>query len=170
MPFDNVIHLDSLEMTTEHRDGYGGRWAQISSKLGSYRLGFNVAILDPGNFGCPYHFHVDEEELFYVLDGHATLRQNDEFRHVGPGDLIFTPLGPKYAHQLYNHTDAPFRYLSISNLSQWDVCEYTDSGKVNVRGQARVFKIDSSVDYWVDEENPRAAWPDEVLRGKLPTS
>lgn len=168
MPFDNVIRLDSLELEALGEERYRGAFAAISSKLGTWHLGFHLEVLDPRNFSCPYHFHHAEEELFFVLEGQATLRQNDEFRHVGPGDLIFSPLGPKYAHQFYNHTEKPFRFLAISNLAQWDLCEYPDSGKLNVRGQARVFEVRSTVDYWEGERDPESRWPDDVLAGKLP--
>ncbi len=170
MPFDNVIHLDSLETEPTGPENYRIRFADISSKLGSWHLGFHLEIVEPRNFSCPYHFHHSEEEFFLVLEGCATLRQNDEFRHVGPGDLIFSPLGPKYAHQFYNHTDQPFRFLALSNLAQWDVCEYPDSGKLNVRAQARVFEVGSAVDYWEGEADPGSRWPAEVLAGKLADS
>ena len=170
MSFDNVIHLDSLELEADGEGLYGGRWKQISSGLGSLRLGFNLSELDPGKFSCPYHYHHAAEELFLVLAGCATLRQNDEFRHVGPSDLILSKLGPEFAHQFYNHTDAPFRFLSLSNHAQWDLCEYPDSGKLNVMGQGRVFKLESQVDYWVGEKDPSPAWPKDVLAGRLPGS
>jgi uncharacterized cupin superfamily protein len=168
MPFDNVTNLDSLELEAVGEQDYRGAVAYISRKLGSWHLGFHLEVLDPGNFSCPYHFHHAEEELFLVLDGRATLRQNDEYRHVGPGDLVFSPLGAEYAHQFYNHTDAPFRFLAISNLAQWDVCEYPDSGKLSVRGRAKMFEVDAAVDYWKGETEPHARWPDEILAGRLP--
>ena len=49
-----------------------------------------------------------------------------------------------------------------------DLCEYPDSGKLNVMGQGRVFKLESQVDYWVGEKDPSPAWPKDVLAGRLP--
>lgn len=131
--------------------------------MGAKKLGFHAEILPPGAFSCPYHFHHSEEELFLVLEGEATLRQNNEFRRVTRGDLIFFPNSPEGAHQFYNHSDKPFRFLALSTMDHFEVCEYPDSKKINVSKVKKVFQGVSSVDYWHGEENPRSFWPKEYL-------
>ena len=168
MAFENVIHLDSLSYARVGEGEDLGQVAELSSVVGTWHLGFHAEIVEPHAFSCPYHFHHAEEELFLVLEGRATLRQDGAYRHVGPGDLIFSGLGAKYVHQFYNHTDKPFRFLALSSRAQWDVCEYPDSGKLNVRGLRRVFKLDSQVEYREGETTPREFWPDAVLAGELP--
>lgn len=88
---------------------------------------------------------------------------------MGPGDLIFCALGPDHAHQFYNHTDERFRFLALSNQAQWDLCQYPDSDKLNVRGLAKIYQVEAGVDYYQGETDPPAAWPSEVLAGKLPS-
>ncbi len=168
MAFENVVNLDSCSFKDVGQGEYRGRIAELSSVLGTWHLGFHLEILEPHAFSCPYHFHHAEEELFLVLEGQATLRQSGEFRHVGPGDLVFSGLGEKYAHQFYNHTDQPFRFLALSSRAQWDVCEYPDSGKLNVRGLFKLFELSSAVEYERGETKPRDFWPDEVLAGGIP--
>lgn len=170
MAFENVVNVDSLEFTRVGSEAYQSEIAELSSTLDTKHLGFHVQILPPHMFSCPYHFHRAEEEFFLVLEGCATLRQKEGFQHVGPGDVIFCGLGEEHAHQLYNHTDEPFRFLALSTLAQWDVCEYPDSGKLNVRGLHRVFKLDSEVPYQEGEHEPRSFWPEDILAGVLPPS
>ena len=54
MPFDNVIHLPSLELGAVGEGEYRGRFAEISSRLGTWHLGFHLEILEPHCFSCPY--------------------------------------------------------------------------------------------------------------------
>src|SRR4051794_15258301 len=113
MPWKNIVNLENLEFksegTDEHYD-YAFAPAALGKSLGAQKLGFNVSLLPPKQFSCPYHFHHSEEELFLVLEGKAILRQNGEFREVVKGDLIVFPTGPEGAHQFYNHTASPFKY------------------------------------------------------------
>ena len=45
-----------------------------------------------------------------------------------------------------------------------DICEYPDSGKVNILPDQQVFDCSSSVDYYKGEENVTSKWPKELLR------
>jgi uncharacterized cupin superfamily protein len=107
---------------------------------------------------CPYHFHHAEEEMFIVLAGTGTLRVAGEMLPLQAGDVVFVPPGPEYPHQIINTSDAPLKYLSISNNEAVEVCEYPDSGKyqasVDVDGR-RVFRgqqrTEANLDYWDGE-------------------
>ncbi|MEK6705385.1 MAG: cupin domain-containing protein [Bdellovibrionota bacterium] len=126
--------------------------------------GFHAEILPPGQFSCPYHFHHSEEELFLVLEGKAMLRQANRFREVSKGDLIFFTNSSDGAHQFYNHSHQPFRFLALSTMDDFEVCEYPDSKKINVTKIKKVFQGGTDVDYLKDEENPSRFWPKEHLR------
>ena len=145
---------------------YTGAVLELKEKFGAKKLGFHVEVLDPKNFSCPYHFHEHEEELFYVLDGEAIVRCNGKFRKVGPGDLIFYSVGPDTAHNMYNHTDKPFKFLAISNNDPGnDVCHYPDSKKHTTKYGVMQNGID--VNYFKDEEDPAKYWPENALRGEV---
>ncbi len=51
---------------------------------------------------------------------------------VKEGDIVFFEIGPEGAHQLYNHTGEPCRYLDIRTEAGLDICEYPDSDKINI--------------------------------------
>jgi uncharacterized cupin superfamily protein len=138
-----------------------------SSAMGAKKLGWNVSILRAGQFSCPYHFHYSEEELFLVLDGKAMLRQAGRFREVSKGDLIFFANSPDGAHQFYNHTDRPFKFLALSNSNdEFEVAEYPDSKKVIVRKIRKLFEVGTEVGYYKGEEDPSIFWPEKYLRPK----
>ena len=127
-------------------------------------LDFDIKSLVPGKFSYPYHLHRNAEELFVILDGKATLRSPEGFREVSRGDLIFFEEGPDGAHQLYNHGDAPCVYLDIRTRANIDVCEYPDSGKINILPARDIFEETSKVTYYTGEEGVRDQWPKEILK------
>ena len=127
-------------------------------------LHFDMRSLDPGKFSFPYHFHRAAEELFVILSGEATLRSPEGFRKVSQGDVVFFEEGANGAHQLYNHSDSPCIYLDVRTMIGIDVCDYPDSGKVNILPSRNIFENSSSVDYYKGEENAAEKWPKELLR------
>lgn len=167
MAWNNIVNLEHLEFEPDHTRAnykYDVAPAAFSRKMGAIKLGYNVSILPPGQFSAPYHYHLSEEEVFLVLEGKAILRQNGQFREIRKGDLIFFTTSMEGAHQIYNHSDAAFKFLALSTLDELDVCEYPDSKKINVRKLNKVFQGGTEVEYLKNEEDPSRYWPPEQLR------
>ena len=164
----NIVNLENLDFEPDPSvpGNYEYQTAPkaFASAMGAKKLGWNVSVIPPGKFSAPYHFHHSEEELFLVLDGKAILRQGNQYREVIKGDLIFFGTTPEAAHQFYNHSDSPLRYLALSTLDSFDVCEYPDSKKINVRKIKKIFQEKTAVPYWTDEEDPEKYWPKKHLR------
>jgi uncharacterized cupin superfamily protein len=137
------------------------RFAKLAD---SKHLEFDIRSLDPGRFSFPYHFHRAAEELFYIISGEVTLRSPEGFQKIARGDLIFFEEGPLGAHQLYNHSDSPCVYLDIRTKFGIDVCEYPDSGKINILPFHEVFESNSKEDYYKGEEQVTSKWPQEMIR------
>jgi len=119
---------------------------------------FDLRSLDPGKYSYPYHFHRNAEELFVVMAGKAMLRTPDGFTELGAGDVAFFELGPSGAHQLFNHTDEPFKYLDIRTNHGIDVVEYPDSGKINIMPAHEVYQTADQVDYYKGEDKVAEKW------------
>ncbi len=132
---------------------------KLTEIVKSKHLQFDVRSLDPGKYSYPYHFHRNAEEIFVILSGKATLRTPEGFVEVSEGDIIFFEMGPEGAHQLYNHTENPCRFLDIRTVAGIDVCEYPDSGKINILPYREVFQKDAKVDYYQGEESVSEKWP-----------
>jgi uncharacterized cupin superfamily protein len=137
---------------------------QLAKLSNAKHFRFDIRSLDPDKFSFPYHFHRAAEELFVILSGEATLRSPQGFQKVYEGDVVFFEEGAEGAHQLYNHNDSPCIYLDLCTTIGIDVCEYPDSGKVNILPYKDIFESSSSVDYYKGEENVSAKWPKELLR------
>ena len=129
---------------------YDARYARLAHGTAARKLGATFDILAPGKRGCPYHLHHAQEEMFVILEGTGTLRVAGELLPVRAGDVVFTPPGPEYPHQIINTSDAPLKYLSISTMEAPEICEYPDSGKYLAEGS-----LDSSTPFEViDRRGP----------------
>ena len=127
-------------------------------------LHFDIKSLFPGKFSYPYHLHRNAEELFVIIEGEATLRSKDGYQTISKGDIIFFEEGPAGAHQIYNHSDNPFIYLDLRTKANIDVCEYSDSGKINILPAFDIFEQGSKVSYYKGEEGVKDRWPAELLK------
>lgn len=121
-------------------------------------LHFDIRSLDPGKYSYPYHFHRNAEEIFVILSGKVMLRTPEENQELSAGDIVFFEMGPQGAHQLYNHTQEPCKYLDIRTNVGLDVCEYPDSGKINILPFREVYEKASQVDYYKGEDKVSAKW------------
>ena len=127
-------------------------------------LHFDIKSLFPGKFSYPYHFHRNAEELFIILEGEATLRSPEGYQTISKGDIIFCEEGSSGTHQLYNHSDEQLIYTDLRTKANIDVCEYPDSGKINILPALDIFEEGSKVSYYSGEEGVKNKWPEELLK------
>lgn len=164
-----IFHLNSLPLEENVSKIADFAWQSsppLAERSKAKNLKFDVRSLLPGKFSFPYHFHRNAEELFVIFEGKATLRSPDGFQEVAKGDIIFFEEGPSGAHQLYNHADSPCLYLDIRTTFGIDVCEYPDSGKINILPYMEIFNSSSRIRYYSGEENVREKWPREIVEEK----
>ena len=125
-----IRNLDELDFKPwGHGEKYKARHAQVSIGLGARKLGYGVVVLPPGKTAWPYHQHLINEEMFFILEGQGTLRLNGEETPVRACDFIAVPPGRQSGHQIKNTTDRDLKYLAVSTKEMPEVVEYPDSGK-----------------------------------------
>ncbi|HAT7074078.1 TPA: cupin domain-containing protein [Legionella pneumophila] len=162
----NIFSAESLNFESwSMNENYSGGNIEMSSVWKAEKLGFHLERLDAGKFGCPYHKHYNEEELFLAIKGEATVRQDGEFFQVRAGDVFFFKMHVN--HQMYNHSDEPFYFFALSSKDPEDVCEYPDSNKKMERKTRTITQNGIIVsDYLKDEENPKTFWPKELINSE----
>jgi uncharacterized cupin superfamily protein len=131
---------------------------RLSKIVASEHLIFDIRKLEPGKYSFPYHFHRNAEEIILVLSGSMTVRMNKGFEIIQKGQIAFFEIGETGAHQFYNHESASCTYLDIKTNVGIDVCEYPDSGKINISPFNEIFEKHSQVDYNKGEENVQKVW------------
>lgn len=133
----NLLTAKDLRIAAGQKN-YTGADLDLAKKFGAEKLGFHLEVI---------------------------VRCNNEFRKVSPGDVIFYRTGPETAHNMYNHTDKPFKFLAISNVSGNDACQYPDSKKIS--SPNGFMQNGQVVNYFKDEEDPAKYWPEHALRGDV---
>jgi len=71
---------------------------------------FTKITLEPGA-SIGLHQHDDEEDVYYILNGIATVNDNGETRTVYPGEVAFARSGEK--HGIANDGHVPLEFVSI---------------------------------------------------------
>lgn len=158
-----VINIHAAERTSISKgELFAESYAELSNKIGAKKLGYNVTTVPPGKRSCPYHNHLVNEEMFFILEGEGTYRFGGETYPVKAGDIIAAPAGgQETAHHLINTGKFDLKYLSVSTMEEPEICEYPDSGKFLVTSkEARDAKDKlrysgrwkNSLDYWDGEK------------------
>ena len=135
-------------------------WEQRTKALlpPGHALGMRLYELPPRQTQVLYHFHHGNEEAVLVLRGQPTVRTPAGERVLEPGEVVFFPAGPDGAHQLFNASDEPARYLIAAHHASPEVVEYPDSGKVLALSKLgplwSMHRRADTVDYF-DGEEPR---------------
>lgn len=152
-----VVNIADVAEVTYGSGPWGGASKPLTPLLDARKgaLGMNISRLSKGQTGCPFHAHLREDEIFYVLSGRGVLRYGETLYDIGPGDAISCPAGTMVAHQLANPYDEDLVYLAIGPNDPHEVCVYPDNGKVLVRG-VRTVGFLQKADYMAGEpEQPR---------------
>lgn len=67
-------------------------------------------VVRPGA-GPARHFHRDQEETFFVLDGRFDFEIDGTLFHAGPGDIAVVPRGAVHAFRNTGHDHGRLRYM-----------------------------------------------------------
>lgn len=114
----------------------------------------NVYEIPPKKSAYPYHYHTQNEEVFYVVSGEGVVRTPDGDKSVSCGDIIFFPANECGAHKITNVSDSEkLVYIDFDTAHDIDASIYPDSGKIGIWGKDinKVFNTDDAVDYYYGE-------------------
>ena len=114
----------------------------------------SIYEIPPGKSAYPYHYHLKNEETFYIIRGEGLLKTPQGEKAVSAGDLIFFPANEAGAHKLTNTSPAEnLVYIDFDVIHDMDVTVYPDSKKIAVWGKDvnKVYPLDANVDYYEGE-------------------
>jgi uncharacterized cupin superfamily protein len=112
-------------------DSFGKSESHWISEPGDLtQFGTFIEVLYPGARSSTKHWHSDEDEMVYVLEGAVTLFQGEETFVLKSGDAATFKAGEPVGHCLQNLSDAPAKYLVVGTRAGNDVCTYPDHDRV----------------------------------------
>jgi uncharacterized cupin superfamily protein len=110
------------------------RTRQRLGEAGGLRdFGVNLMTLPPGSWSSQRHWHSDEDEFVYVLEGELVLIEDGGETVLKPGDAAAFKANSGNGHHLVNRTTEDAVYLEIGSRSKHERVEYPDVDLVAVR-------------------------------------
>ena len=88
-------------------------------------FGVNLMRLPPGNWSSQRHWHSDEDEFVYVLEGELTLIEDDGETVLRAGDCAGFPKNSGNGHHMINRAE-PALYLEVGTRSPADLTTCSD--------------------------------------------
>ncbi len=120
-----------------HRSVTDGREkAALGNVAGLTQFGVNLTRLKPGAASALRHWHEQEDEFIYVLDGELVLVEDDGETVLGAGDCAGFKAGAANGHQLVNRSQHDARYLEIGTRAATERAHYPDVDLVMERDAA----------------------------------
>lgn len=152
----NVLHKSIDELEPRHKAGHEGYEyvrRQFVRRGEAGQCVVSVYEIPPGKSAYPYHYHANDEEVFFIISGQGLLRTPGGERAVRGGDLLFFPAGPGGAHKLTNNGTEPLRYIDFDAVCGLDAAVYPDSGKIGIWGKGinQVYRQEDEAGYFDGE-------------------
>jgi len=127
------IDIDALKVDTY--TGYpepfrqavlGRERKRLGNAVGLDQFGVNLSRLKPGAASSQRHWHQNEDELVYMLEGELVLCEDGGETVLRPGDAAGWKAGVPNGHCLSTRTDRDAVYLEIGSRAARETANYPD--------------------------------------------
>ena len=98
----------------------------LGDPLGLTQFGVNLVTLAPGAWSSQRHWHANEDEFVYVLEGEVTLATDAGEQVLTQGMAAGFPAGNANGHHLINRSDKPALYLEVGTRAETEEAQYSD--------------------------------------------
>ena len=102
------------------------RWVGLGDLFGLDQFGVNVVTLAAGAWSSQRHWHKEEDEFVYVLEGEIVLTDDAGEHVMTPGMCAGFKADNGNGHHLKNLSDKPAVYLEVGSRKKADHVTYSD--------------------------------------------
>lgn len=128
---------------------------EVTKRSSDYQCYVAFYEIPPQKANYPYHYHMKNEEVFYIISGNGILETPDGNKTIEAGDIIVCPASESGAHRIINNSQTEaLVYLDFDTVNSPEVVFYPNSDKVGViiNGKSSTFfKENTNVDYYEGE-------------------
>ena len=104
-----------------------GRHKQaIGDAIGLTQFGVNITRIEPGQTSALRHWHEQEDEFIYMLEGELVLAENDGEVVLKAGDAAGFKAGSGVAHRLINRSNRDAVYFEVGTRAKTERVHYPD--------------------------------------------
>jgi uncharacterized cupin superfamily protein len=108
---------------------------RIGRTAGLTQFGVNICTLKPGASSSQRHWHENEDELVYVLEGEVVLREDSGETTLTAGDAAAWKAGVANGHCLINRSNHDARFVEIGTRASTERAHYPDIDMMEVRDE-----------------------------------
>jgi uncharacterized cupin superfamily protein len=116
----------------------GREKAVLGDLVGLTQFGVNVTRLKPGAASALRHWHENEDEFVYVLEGELVLIEDEGETRLRPGDAAGFKANVANGHHLINRTQRDALYLEIGTRAASERAHYPDVDLEFIRDKDKV--------------------------------
>ena len=98
----------------------------LGDVFGLDQFGVNLASLEAGAWSSQRHWHEQEDEFIYILEGEVVLCDDAGEHKLTPGMCAGFKANNGNGHCLKNLTDKPVKYLEVGTRAAHEVAWYSD--------------------------------------------
>lgn len=98
----------------------------LGDAFGLSQFGVNLLELAPGTWSSQRHWHEQQDEFVYVLEGEAVLVTDEGETVLRPGMVAGFRAGSGNGHHLVNRSDKTVRVLEVGTRTTEEVAHYSD--------------------------------------------
>lgn len=128
-----IININELKFEPQsHGESFEAMVAPVANCIGAKKLGYRMVKVPPCKTAWPYHSHLVNEEMFFIIEGEGKLVQSGNEYQIKKGDVISAVAGKDKPHEIINTGQVELVYMAVSTMEEPDVCFYPKSGKFGV--------------------------------------
>lgn len=120
------VSLDAYYPRPFNEPCRGREWRQLGDIVGLTQFGVNLVTLAPGAWSSQRHWHLNEDEFVYILEGEVVLVTDAGEQVLMPGMAAGFPCGARDGHHLINRSDRPIVFLEVGTRALTDEGDYPD--------------------------------------------
>jgi uncharacterized cupin superfamily protein len=99
---------------------------KLGDAVGLTQFGVNITRIKAHSASALRHWHEQEDEFIYMLEGELVLKENDGEAVLKAGDCAGFKAGSGIAHCLINRTDRDAVYLEVGTRAKSERVHYPD--------------------------------------------
>jgi len=100
------------------------RRQKLGDAAGLTQFGVNLLVLPPGAWSSQRHWHTEQDEFVYVLEGEVVLVTDAGDELLRAGDAAGFKAGDRNGHCLQNRSRAEARVLEVGTRVRGDAADY----------------------------------------------
>jgi len=108
---------------------------RLGRAAGLTQFGVNICTLEPGAASSQRHWHEQEDELVYVLEGEVVLCEDGAETVLKPGDAAAWKAGVPNGHCLVNRSNRDAVIMEIGTRAPAERAHYSDIDMMVVRDE-----------------------------------